>query len=1285
MTSLVSARSGTPDAGRAMDQAYVGHIDQIKDGVILGWIKVDGKAEPLTIDIWVDGVAVAVAATANIGRPDLITAGFGSGEYGFACSLVTDGRLTHNLGNKEEVMVEIRSHADRTILLQQPVSLRATIEQIEALQHIAAYHCSAHIDSVTDKELRGWAVNGCNKMQIFSVDILIDGALFCKVRNHQRRDDLLRDERSAGQGGIQVAMPLYLLDPGTYNIALRLPDGKIESHDIKVETGRRALRSHARVPKIHLAETAVIVPIYNAADDVKVCIERLAAFTSEDVDILFIDDASTDPRISELMKQAQAHPNMRVLRNDDGLGLTEAINKGLNSIGRKHAVMLNSDARVTPGWLEGMLTAASSRPRVATVTAMSDRAGAFSAPNMDDDNILPPGVDEIAFARAFKRRSLSIYPVAPTGNGFCMFVNRDCLDEIGILDRTFPHGSGEERDFCMRAGRAGWTHLIDDRTYVFHGRPKKSTTAKTMLMQAGRVMIDMRYPEYESAIRAFSTSADINLARMCVHLAVQDCSTARATQPRLLFVIATQAGGTPQTNLDLMNALADDFDSWLLHCDSKRLLLIRKNGNIFEEVASHELHEAVEPLRHVSSEYDEIVGEWLRRFDFELVHIRHLAWHSLNLPNIAKMHGCAVVFSFHDFYALCPSIKLLQEDGTYYGGDLDALTGEVFSDLWPKDAMPYQGANWIRHWRKRFGQALSVCDAFVTTSPSTRATILEYLPGIEPEKFHVIPHGRNFSEFSRARVRPRRGEPLRILIPGNIDIAKGLGVIQALAEADKAGLLQFHILGTTDDSQNIDHPNIIRHGRYERDDFALRVQALNIHLGAIFSIWNETYCHTLTELWSVGVPSIVLDFPTVATRIQESGAGWVLPHQDIDALYQQILAIAFDKSEQDRVDAALTAWQEGAGLGETTELMGGRYLNIYRQARGQALAPLIAVTTPTEPPLTRARISTEVRLLERSRNDFARDAIYVRMTPDALLANLRSRSIDGAILQGNVIPAAMVEPLLNACDEACIGYMIDLDDDLTGMPDDRDPDGAYKACAPHLQPLIDNAKGVTVSTASLQTRMTALDRDTHHLPNQLSTALWRGPATHRQNDGHVRALYFGNLIQTPDFGMIQPALDVIASRHPHFRMAMIGVQDNPVPAWAERIDVPADVQSYTHFVYWLRDLAKDFDFALAPLSDPALNHHQSGLEAMEAAALGLPVLVSDVPSYRAMFTGIEGISLVKNMLRDWIVALEASINSAQSVQRQGDRIKRHILNKFGINDAFRNFDDLVRNTLSISK
>ncbi|WJS85376.1 glycosyltransferase [Paracoccus sp. TOH] len=999
---------------------FSGHIDGIHDGAIMGWIRAASHQGPLQVDLLANGQGVGFSVLAGDHRPDVEAAGFGDGRYGFRCPMPATDARGQPWPSDQTALIELRIAGGTQTLMTRQVAIQMPPPAPEPESQPIALDCDGRIEKLGETHLRGWVTNRNNIGQILRIEVLIDGVFFCKVLNDQLRDDLLRAGLSEGRGGVRLSLPLRQLGKGTHAISLRLPDGRLISKTVEVQ-GQLYLPAPAA--RIAPADCAVIVPVYNAAEDVAICIERLRAHTPAEVEILFVDDASPDPGIARLLDQASACPNIRVLRNDRNLGFTATVNRGIAEIGRKHPILLNSDARVTPDWIGGLLTAAGSRARVATVTPMSDRAGAFSAPDMGNDNGLPPGIDEITFARAFRRRALGLYPLVPTGNGFCMFIHRACLDEIGALDvQAFPRGYGEENDFCMRAGRAGWLHLVDDRTYVFHDRSKSFGSAKDELIKAGRAVIDRRYPEYKKAIRVFAHGDELALARMQARRAQEDCQDPRATLPRTLYVVATQTGGTPHTNIDLMTALYDVRDSWLLRCDSTHLVLSRWQDGKLHEMLRHDLGEAIDPIRHASTEYDEVVAGWLRRFEFGIVHIRHLAWHSLNLPRIAKETGCRVVFSFHDFYTICPSVKLLQADGVFYGGDLDQLAGEVVPELWKPDAMPPAGAAWIGFWRERFDRALACCDAFVTTSASARARILAALPGIDPAAFAIIPHGRDFPELLRLRQVPRHGQPVRILVPGNIGTAKGLGVIQALLDMDRDRLLEFHVLGRVDASAQIDDPRLVRHGTYSRDDFASRVRGLGIHLGAVFSIWDETYCHTLTELWSVGIPALVFDFPTVAGRVRASGAGWVLPHDDIGLLYRQLIGIAFDPAEQDRADLALAAWQNGPGLAESTRLMAARYLNLYRRAQGQAALPVVGVVAPPPPEPEAPPPWGGVR--QEAHRALQGDCICITMPAQALLANLNSGTLDGATVQSDAVPVTLASALHEALHRAAIPYTL---------------------------------------------------------------------------------------------------------------------------------------------------------------------------------------------------------------------------------------------------------------------
>ena len=169
---------------------------------------------------------------------------------------------------------------------------------------------------------------------------------------------------------------------------------RVSSHAIKppARNGQNfqpALSAAVLPREYRNAAIVIIVPVYNAASDLEACLASLIAHTSRPASILIIDDASTDPAIPPLLDRFSVIAGITVLRNERNLGFTLTVNKGINLAGRADVVLLNSDAVVTPRWLENLHLAAYSHHRIATVTPLSDNAGAFSVPEYGQANPRP--------------------------------------------------------------------------------------------------------------------------------------------------------------------------------------------------------------------------------------------------------------------------------------------------------------------------------------------------------------------------------------------------------------------------------------------------------------------------------------------------------------------------------------------------------------------------------------------------------------------------------------------------------------------------------------------------------------------------------------------------------------------------------------------------------------------------------------------------------------------------------------------------------------------------------
>ena len=250
----------------------------------------------------------------------------------------------------------------------------------------------------------------------------------------------------------------------------------------------------------------IIVPVYGNRALVERCLRSVMATTcATRWHVTVLDDASPDTETRDWLRQwGLAHPGATVLAAARNAGFVHTVNLGMQLAGRRDVVLLNSDAEVAGDWLYRLRAAAHALPRVATVTPFSNNATICSLPRFCEDNPLPAGHTTASVHDLVSRLCTGRVVEVPTAVGFCMYISRACLDEVGLFDAdTFGLGYGEENDFCMRATAAGWRHLHALDAFVFHQGGASFSERRHALQQNALKALLRLHPDYEDRVRAF--------------------------------------------------------------------------------------------------------------------------------------------------------------------------------------------------------------------------------------------------------------------------------------------------------------------------------------------------------------------------------------------------------------------------------------------------------------------------------------------------------------------------------------------------------------------------------------------------------------------------------------------------------------------------------------------------------------------------------------------------------------------------------------------------------------
>lgn len=272
----------------------------------------------------------------------------------------------------------------------------------------------------------------------------------------------------------------------------------------------------------------VVVPIHNAAELVADCLDALVRTLPPEAPVQLVDDASSDPGIDEVLARHPLlrRPGVALHRQAANLGFVATVNAAV-ARAPGDVVLLNSDTRVTPGWLQRLLACAGSDPAIASATPWSNNAEICSLPQWCRDN--PPPADADALAAAIAAAGAPAYPSLPTAVGFCMFLRRAAWDQVGGFDAaTFGRGYGEENDWCLRASAFGWRHVLCDDAYVVHvgGASFAGTGHRPGGGQLARLCA--RYPHYNALIADFIRSDPLAARRQAL---LADPAVATALRP----------------------------------------------------------------------------------------------------------------------------------------------------------------------------------------------------------------------------------------------------------------------------------------------------------------------------------------------------------------------------------------------------------------------------------------------------------------------------------------------------------------------------------------------------------------------------------------------------------------------------------------------------------------------------------------------------------------------------------------------------------------------------------
>ena len=134
-------------------------------------------------------------------------------------------------------------------------------------------------------------------------------------------------------------------------------------------TGRlsRRMRVKPVLERPYIATVTVVISCYNYAHYLPQAVLSCTEQDGVDVDVIIVDDASTDSSLSVARSLAETHANVSVLAHSQNKGMVETFNDGAKAATGEFLVRLDADDLLTPGSLARATLVAQNYPSVGLV------------------------------------------------------------------------------------------------------------------------------------------------------------------------------------------------------------------------------------------------------------------------------------------------------------------------------------------------------------------------------------------------------------------------------------------------------------------------------------------------------------------------------------------------------------------------------------------------------------------------------------------------------------------------------------------------------------------------------------------------------------------------------------------------------------------------------------------------------------------------------------------------------------------------------------------------------
>jgi GT2 family glycosyltransferase len=237
---------------------------------------------------------------------------------------------------------------------------------------------------------------------------------------------------------------------------------------------------------------SIVIVTYNNLALTRKCVDSvLSAGGYVRIELVLVDNASTDQTPEYLRELEQTHPNVRVILNETNRGFSAANNQGLRAATGEYLVLLNNDTVVTDGWLRTMINHLRRDASIGILGPVTNNIGNEARIELDYGDLDQMRTAAARYTRRHAGETFDINVLA----FFCVAFSRATFEQVGLLDEGFGLGFFEDDDYCQRIKQIGKRVVCAEDVFVHH---ELSASFNKLASQRKQELFEKNKAYYES-------------------------------------------------------------------------------------------------------------------------------------------------------------------------------------------------------------------------------------------------------------------------------------------------------------------------------------------------------------------------------------------------------------------------------------------------------------------------------------------------------------------------------------------------------------------------------------------------------------------------------------------------------------------------------------------------------------------------------------------------------------------------------------------------------------------